>query len=403
MEVYWFCEHCESTNNYLETKICACGEKIDSKSEEKCIYEMAEQLHETAVSSSDFLTACEYYLKVIDYKDARQKHHECEVKAERIQLCEKSYKKAKDTFSCAKEKETVQEWTEAIFMFGEAEQIFSTIINFSDSKEQIIVCRREKDLCHSKQIYFEAKGIMSSASTIQEYKKAAELFSNITIFADAKENHELCLKFINQLMAEQQLKEIVELKNRSQEEADLDKKIIILKSIVDFEKNAMSGDARKIILQSKPVLDDCLKQKQSIKLQQELDIAMEKCRDAERVTNHTLRAQTFEKIISYYQAYSKTTEFSGMFALCKEKLLEANRNVSYENAIALMNNAKDEATFRKVADAFSSLADFKDAKIKKEECIEKANTLAKKSAYALALEAYEQGQKINIFNWKNFV
>jgi len=404
MEIFWLCEQCDSTNNYEETKVCSvCGEKIDSKAEEKCIYEMAEQLYEKAVSSSDFFVACEYYLKVINYKDARQKHNECNFKAEKTLFNEKKYEEAKQHLLRAQEYGSSEKWDDAICEFTLAEQQFEKISHFLDSNQCANACRREIDLYQNKKIYFEAKKILSSATKIEEYQKAADLFSKIIQFVDAKENYDICLKFIKQLRAKQQLEDICREKRCADETSDLDKRISILQKIVNPKGLLLSEDAKSIVLQSQAILEDCLKQKKAIQTQRDLDEATKKYRDAMNLEVHSSRVQRLENILTDYTAYAQTAEFSQLFENCSKNITEANKHIDYNYAMDMMRSAVTSTDFQNAAEAFSRLSGFKDSDVKKDECNEKVKVLLEEATYKTALETYEKGEKITIFNWKKYV
>ena len=277
MEKEWICTVCESTNFYERTKICSvCGEEISQSEENRCIYEIAESLEKTAVTSKDFFAACEQYLKVLSYQDARQRHSECKFKAEKTLLNEKIYDEAKHHFNIASEYSSSEKWSEAISEFAVAEQLFKKAVKFLDSEEYAVRCLRETELCHSRRIYFEAKKILASATTIADYKKAEELFSKISKFSDAKENQDLCVKFIEQLTAKKQLEEIQQDSRLAEESNDLDKKIVILKRIVSLENAVLSSEAKSIVLQNKILLGECLKKKWQIQAKIDLEKATEK-------------------------------------------------------------------------------------------------------------------------------
>lgn len=339
MEVFWLCGQCDSTNNYETTKVCSvCGGKIDPKDEEKCIYEVAEQLYKTAVTSKDLFAVCELFLKVITYKDARQKHNECQFKAEKALLNEKAYEEASRHLESAEEYCSGKNWTCAIREYTAAEQAFQKAANYADAKERAQSCNREAELCRCKEIYFEAKGILVSAETIADYKKALELFSKISSFSDAKENYDLCLKFIKELTAKQ-----------------------------------------------------------------DLETATKRYYDAIKIENHETRLQSLEQILRDYQTYLQAAEFSQLLENCKKQINETKKYVDYNYAVNMMNTATTPADFKKAAEIFSRLATFKDAEEKQKACIEKAEFATKEATYNTALETYEQGQKINIFNWRKFL
>jgi hypothetical protein len=69
----------------------------------------------------------------------------------------------------------------------------------------------------------------------------------------------------------------------------------------------------------------------------------------------------------------------------------------------MMHTAATSADFKKAAEIFSRLANFKDSDEKKKVCTEKAELVAKEASYNVSLETYEQGKKINIFNWRKFL
>jgi hypothetical protein len=202
----WICNTCDSLNQYEPGKDCLiCGGKIDPRSEEKCLYEMAQDLTETAASSKDFLLICECYSKIFSYKDARQRYSDCKFKAERLLLCETEYAEAKKHFQRASEYNIAQDWVRATEEFAVAEQKFQKNSDYLDSKQWVQNCRREAELCKSRQIYTRAKKLLFSAATVEDYTKAAELFGQIPDFNDAAENYQICQNFIGQLKAQQTL------------------------------------------------------------------------------------------------------------------------------------------------------------------------------------------------------
>lgn len=339
MEVFWLCGQCDSTNNYETTKVCSvCGGKIDPKSEEKCIYEVAEQLYAKAVTSKDLLAACELYLKIITYKDARQKHNECQFKAEKALLNEKAYEEASRHLKSAEEYCAGKNWTYAIREYTAANHAFQKATNYADAKERAQSCNREAELCRCKEIYFEAKAILVSAATIADYKKALELFGKISSFSDAKENYELCLRFVKELTA-----------------------------------------------------------------RQDLETATKRYYEAIKTENHETRLQSLEQILRDYQAYLRAAEFSELFENCTKQANETKKYVDYNCAVNMMHTAATSTDFKKAAEFFSRLANFKDSDEKKKECTEKAELSAKEATYNAALKTYEQGKKINIFNWRKFL
>ena len=336
MEVFWLCGQCDSTNNYETTKVCSvCGGKIDPKSEEKCIYEVAEQLYAKAVTSKELFTVCEHYLKIISYKDARQKHNDCQFKAEKALLNEKAYAEAIQHLKSAEEYCSDKKWIYAIREYTAAEQAFQKAANYADAKQRAQSCNREAELCRCKDIYFEAKAILVSAVTIADYKKAAERFQKITSFSDAKENYDLCLKFVKELT-----------------------------------------------------------------VRQDLEAAAKQYQAAIKVETHETRLQSLEQILQNYQAYSQAAEFSQLFENCRKQISETKKYVDYNLAVNMMQSAAASVDFKKAAEIFSRLADFKDSHAKMKECNEKAELAAKEATYKGSLETYEQGKKINIFNWR---
>ena len=403
MEIFWLCQNCDSTNNYEETKVCnVCGGEIDNKSEERCIYEVAENLYENAVTSKELFAACEEYLKVLKYKDARKKHSDCKFKAEKAFLNEKIYQEAKGHFKTAQEYASAEKWNDAIYEFTVAEQQFKKTVKFLDSNECANDCLREIELCKGKQIYFDAKKILTSANSIEEYKKAAELFSKIVKFADAKDNYELCLKFIEKLTAEQQVEDIKREIKRAEEEPDLDRKIAILSQVVNLESNALSNEAKTLISRSKPVLEDALKQQKAIKTRQDLEEATKRYNFAINIEIHSMRLQYLEKILTDYNSYLQTAEFKALFSNVRDGITETKRQVDYDNAVDMMNKATTSTNFKDAAEAFSHLSGFKDSDLKKNECSQKADLLAKEDIYEGGLGIYEEGRKINILNWRKY-
>ncbi len=404
MEIFWLCEQCDSTNNYEETRVCSvCGEKITPGAEEKCIYEIAEELYATASTSVQLFNACEYYLKVINYKNARQKYSECHFKAEKYQLNEKIYDEASQHLIRAQEYSVAEKWTEAENEFTVAEERFEKIVGFMDSKEKIRLCQTEKDLCNSRRIYSSAKKVLAGATEIADYKKAAELFAQIIKFTDAKENYDICLKFIEKLTAKQQYEELVRLNGNAEKEADLDNKIVLLQAIVAFEGKTMTEEAKQIVLQNKGVLDGCLKEKKAIQTKRDFEAASEKFHSADKLTDQTERANAFSKILNDYQSYVSVVEFLNLFTRCREKVAEANNNVAYNKALEMMDRADSSTAFKKAEEAFSALGNYKDSEQKREECSERFTHFAKEDTYKMAMEAYNKAKRINIFNWKKYV
>lgn len=338
MEVFWICEQCDSTNNYEATKVCSvCGGKIDPKSEEKCIYEIAEQRYAKAVTSGELFEVCALYLKILGYKDARQKHSECQFKAEKTLLNEKAYSEAKRCLISAGEYCSALKWADAIREFAVAKQNFQKAGAFSDSREQAIACDREIVLCQNKEIYFAAKEILVSAASITDYKKAAELFNRILHFSDARESYQLCQQFISILTAKQ-----------------------------------------------------------------DLETATQKYQDAIKIEVYETRLPILEKIMADYREYSQHKDFANLLRNCTQSIHEAQQHVEYNRAVNMMQNAVGSAAFKNAAAIFSRLSNFKDSSEKKNLCIEKAELAAKNATYASALSAFEQGQKITIFNWRKY-
>lgn len=400
--IIWFCKNCESKNYYDETKVCFCGERIDPKHEEICIYEEAEQLYNMAVTSNDFFVACEHYLKVLTYKDARQKHNECQFKAEIIRLNEKIYEDAKQHYESAEEYNSIKKWTDAIHEFTLAKQQFMKAVNFLDSNEYANICHQKIELCKSKQIYFDAKKILESATDIEDYKKAEELFSKISKFADAKENQDICLTLIKELSAKQQLEEILQEKHRAEEESDLDKKILTLQKIVSFENTVLSDDAKIIVEQNKSVLKDCLNQKTAIQVQKDLDEATRKYNDAIKSEAHPSRITNIKKILIDYKDYRQNAAFSELFENCTKSIAESKKHIDYKNALDMMCNAVTPTDFKDASKIFSHLSGFKDSDAKRDECNKKAELLERETNYNSAIEAFEKGRKITIFNWRKY-
>ena len=339
MEVFWICEQCDSTNDYFTAKVCSvCGWKIDQKSEEKCIYEVAEQLYAKAATSTDLFAVSAHYRKILTYKDARQKHNDCLFKAQKALLNEKAYLEGQQHLKTAAAYCAEKKWTYAIRTFSTAEQAFQKAAGYSNARQLAQDCRREAELCRCKDIYFQAKEILVSAKTIADYKQAAELFNQIKDFSDAKENHDLCLKFISELTIKQDLK-----------------------------------------------------------------FSEEGYQDALRIQSHETRLKTLEQLFQDYKPYLQTSEFAGFFANCNRQINETKKHVDYDRAVGIMNNAATADDCKRAAAIFALLSGFRDSAEKKEACNEKADLLTKRATYHQALDAYERGRKITIFNWRKYL
>jgi len=91
-----------------------------------------------------------------------------------------------------------------------------------------------------------------------------------------------------------------------------------------------------------------------------------------------------------------------LFSNVRDGITESKRQVDYDNAVDMMNKATTSANFKSAAEAFSRLSGFKDSDLKKNECSEKSDLLAKEATYEGGLEIYEEGRKINIFNWRKY-
>ncbi len=378
-----------------------CGENIDMESAAECSYEFAEQFYGKAVTSRDYLILSDFYNKALNYKDGRSKYNECQFCAEKISVNEKIYDDALLQLKKAEAYNAAKKWTDAEREYTEAEHQFKKIVGFMDSDEKIKICRQEKNLCNSKKTYFSAKAVLSSASCIEDYKKAAGLFSEILDFNDAKKNYGICLDFIDKLTAEKQLEKILKDKH-SAEEADLEQKIKIYRTIVALERDALSEAAKKVILQTKVSLDECLKEKWAVELERDLKDARARCAAAENISDYKVLAQELEKFLKDYEKYVQAAEFSDIFAVCKKRLQEARVNVSYDEAMELMSKAANVTALKKASEMFERLADFKDSQQRKIECQEKIEMLTNKTIYDMAVDSYEKGRKINIFNWRKY-
>ncbi len=402
-DIIWHCYECDSQNSGYEgenTFCIVCDERISKDEENRCLYEFADSLFKNAASSDDFIVACEHFSKVQDYKDAGIKILTCQMRASEIKANEEAYKKALRLFKLALEYET-EDLDEAEKRFSEAGQEFEKLADFRDSKTNAKLCYEKKELCENKKIFFKAKEMLNSAKTIEDYQKVADLFSRITKFTDAKIEYDNCIKIINRLKAEQQYEELLQQSRSVAEESDLDKKIAILQKIMNYENVVLSDDAKKIISDNKPLLEDCLKQKKAIETRQDLDIATQKYNKATLITDHTARINAFTKIVGDYRAYATTSDFSPIFAQCDAGITEAKKNIAYEKALSMMNNATDFNSYKRAAEAFAVLS-FKDSEKKKEECLEKADLTVKEKAYNAAFETFEKGRQINIFNWMKY-
>ena len=115
--------------------------------------------------------------------------------------------------------------------------------------------------------------------------------------------------------------------------------------------------------------------------------------DFEISTKEELR--NLDEPFDEYADYKKVIRF-GNENLCDE-LKEYNRHIRernelnrkneiYSTACNLMDSAKEEMEYRRAATKFGEVIDFKESKIKKEECLERAEEARKKSIYYSAWE-----------------
>ena len=71
--------------------------------------------------------------------------------------------------------------------------------------------------------------------------------------------------------------------------------------------------------------------------------------------------------------------------------LQPDAEARYEEAVRTMECAKDEAAFRAAARKFECLADFRDAKSRAADCLERAEALRKDAIYETAAADMAQG------------
>lgn len=328
MEVFWLCEQCDSTNNYETTKVCSvCGGKIDPKAEEKCIYEVAEQLYAKAVTSKELFAVCEHYLRVITYKDARQKHNECQFKAEKTLLNEKAYAEATQHLKNAEEYCSDKKWDYAIREYIAAEQTFQKAANYADAKARAQSCNREAELCRCKEIYFEAKGILVSAVTIADYKKASELFQKISSFSDAKENSELCLKFIKELTAKQ------DLEAATKQYQDAIKDEVHETRLQSLEQILQKYQAYLQVAEFSQLFENCRKQINETKKYVDYNLAVKIMQNAATSTDFKKAAEIFSRLAGFQDSNEKMKE-------CNENAELSAKEATYKGALETYKQGK---------------------------------------------------------------
>lgn len=429
-KIPWLCFDCEEKdkNDYLTSKECeTCGGKISPEEEIKCIYELADRRYEAVVSADDFNAAADYFAEVVDrfskinYSiknkeklketieelkritgDSREKYELCKREAEKIMFNERTYEEAVNHWESARELEKSEKWADSEKEYILAEQQFSQIVSFKDAKKRINRCQDAKKTVHEKAIYNQAEEFLKKAVTIDDYKKAAELFAEVSRFSDAKVKHKMCLECIEKITIEQQYEAILEQKDIAEKETDLDRKSELFQNLINaFEKDVLSEKAKAAVEQCKLLLDECLKQIEDCRIQELFKKASVQYETADELTDYSLRADAFSEMLNEYEKDAKTDEFVKLIGKCRNKLEDANRYLSYDKAVALMGKAERECEFRKAADIFLALTGFKDSAEKGRICTEHANECLRQENYNSAIEKINQAKKITLFNWRS--
>ena len=157
------------------------------------IYERATSLMLSAKTESDYKEAGKVFESIKGYKDAQALATECYDKAEEVRK-NAVYDKAKKTAN----ENTIESYEKAI-------AIYKSIIDWKDSSEQIEYCNKRIEEIKEKAeenrkifIYNQAKA-GAKGEDISSYEKSIQLYKSIIEWRDSKEQIEYCEKRIEEI------------------------------------------------------------------------------------------------------------------------------------------------------------------------------------------------------------
>ncbi len=126
-------------------------------------------------------------------------------------------------------------------------------------------------------------------------------------------------------------------------------------------------------------------------------------------------AQPFDKILHYqkiqrYGSSELKEKISADIRFIKERNENVRLNDAYVEAIRCMNNAVNEVDYKRAAEIFSKIQEFKDSEVQKEKCLELANESIYQRAMTMMRASknekdYREAAKVfqNVIDYKNSV
>ena len=146
-------------------------------------YDLATEREERATSAYDYEGAAAMFAALGDYRDSQARAENCNEQAKELERSE-AYDRAARREAAAN----------SVKNFRDAASLFAALGDYRDSQERAKNCNEQAHMKECDATYGEAQNRMKQAKRAYDYLFAAQLFSRIRDWRDAKELEERCRK-----------------------------------------------------------------------------------------------------------------------------------------------------------------------------------------------------------------
>ena len=344
-------------------KITACRNKIEEirirKAHLKETYNRAKNIMSSAKTEEQYEEAAKFFESVSHYNDSAKLKDDCLKQAETLR---------KDSiYYSAKSKMNGKE----IGNYEEALEQFQTIADWLDSNEKIADCRNKIEnikirKAREEKLYNQAKSLMHSAVTEEDYKKAAQIFDSVSAYQDSAVLATSCLEKAEEekrRFAEEKEKCDVlfaEYKKSAQHEKNGADKIPQLQDEIDSltEKSKKLTQSKNEWEKTEEEIRAITEQIEEIK-NKISNLYHEKMNlgffSGKRKNEIALQIQTLEQSISLLrsqetQISAKKQGYYSMSELCNEiRNVEQNINIKKQNLDALLRIRPSQVVYKELS------------------------------------------------------
>ena len=169
------------------------------------IYTRAQAAMQKATNQKEFLEASQIFASVRDYKDAASQVEECRAKAEIARL-EDIYSRAEVRKKSASTED----------QYIKAAELYETIPEYKDSVDQTKFCREKAEITRKDSIYMQADALMYGV-VIANYEVAKELLQSIPGWKDSDDLVLSCERTIGELKTKEEADRL-EAERKAEEE-----------------------------------------------------------------------------------------------------------------------------------------------------------------------------------------